>query len=232
MGWNPNTPGLYLRTAILFKLDEYRGDPVHRCHNHMASSSINQDMDPRKIEHVVHCVSHQSEYQNKNGHLSVLTPLSGLMFEHGSQYITMVFKFLCKNSCQSGMNRRPTELLFTLENHEGKIFGTQKLLIRICSSPKRDKEKEEENSDAVSVRPNYFDRRKSKANNKSISVGSSLKSSSFDSHVYKIELNIPGKENYLAVHKYAYDLMAGQAARSGRHEFFKSYMEEILRNIP
>ncbi|XP_067210856.1 cellular tumor antigen p53 [Linepithema humile] len=231
MGWNPNTPGLYLRTAMLFKLEEYRSDPVKRCHNHMAPTNlINQSMELCKIKHVVHCVNHPSEYEEINEHLSVVTPLCGLKFEHGSQHITMVFKFLCKNSCQSGMNRRPTELTFTLENHEGKILGCQKLLIRICSSPKRDKEKEEENLASASPRPsNLSDRRKFP---KTRPVALTTKSSSFDNHVYKVELNMPGKENYLAIYKYAYDLMAGQASRTGRHDFFKPYMEEVSRKTP
>jgi len=227
MGWHPATPGLFLRTAMVFMLEEYKSDPVRRCHNHMASTNlVNQNMEPRKRKHVVHCVSHQSEYEERNEHLSVLTPLCGLTFEHGSQHITMIFKFLCKNSCQSGMNRRPTELIFTLENHEGKVLGRQKLLIRICSSPKRDKEKEEESlappASSAIILPGRQKSLKKLTN----------KSSSFDNHIYKVELNIPGKENYLAIYKYAYDLMAGQAARSGRHEFFKPYMEGILHKTP
>ena len=36
----------------------------------------------------------------------------------GSDWVTVAFKFMCKNSCLSGMNRRPIEVIFTLEDYE------------------------------------------------------------------------------------------------------------------
>lgn len=230
-GWNPDTPGLYLRTAMFFKLEENKCDAVRRCHNHMAMTNyINQSLEPSRIKHVVHCASHQSEYQEKNEHLSVVTPLNKEMFEHGTEYITMVFQFLCKNSCQSGMNRRPTELVFTLEGCNGIVYGSEKLQIRICSSPKRDKDKEEGSlaSCASSTNPTNLSSRRKLPKKLSLPT----KSPSFDGHVYKVELKIPGKENYLQVLKCAYNILAGNAVISNRLDFFKPYMEDILRKAP
>jgi hypothetical protein len=34
----------------------------------------------------------------------------------GTDWVTVAFKFMCKNSCIAGMNRRPIEVIFTLED--------------------------------------------------------------------------------------------------------------------
>lgn len=217
--WDPPTEGLYLRTAMVFMLEQYRSDPVRRCHNHMAPTNIvNQNMDEHRIKHVVHCVNHSSSiYEEKNEHLSILTPLNTP--EPGSLYVPVCYKFLCKNSCSSGLNRRPTELVFTLEDYRNHIIGRRKLLVRVCSCPKRDKQKEE-----AEVAPPP--KRKL-----AIPAGKKILSS-VDKHVFKVEINVVGKENYLAVLKYAYDVMAGQAVKTGQYEFFKPYMEDILHKTP
>lgn len=216
--WDPSTSGLFLRTELVFVLEQFKSDPVRRCHNHVAlTNHVNQNMDPERIKHVVHCVNHASSiYQEENEHLSILTPLCAP--EAGSQYVPMCFKFFCKNSCVSGMNRRPTELVFTLENERKQILARRTLLVRICSCPKRDKQKEE-----TEVGEPMPTKRKL--------LTSGKKMSSCDTHVYKVELNIVGKENYLSVYKHAYDVMAGQAARTGQHEFFKPHMDDLLQKM-
>ncbi|XP_050460804.1 cellular tumor antigen p53 [Cataglyphis hispanica] len=223
--WEPPLSGLYLRTAMVFMLEQYRSDPVKRCHNHMAPTNpINHNIDPQRIKHVVHCVNHASSiYQERNEHLSILTPLCTP--EAGSQYVPVSFKFLCKNSCASGLNRRPTELVFTLEDHGGTVLGRRKLLVRVCSCPKRDRLKEEQ------VESTPMPSSKRKVDNVVLPSGKRMRSSC-DTHVYKVELNIVGKDNYLQVLKNAFDIMAGQAARTGQHEFFKPYMDDILRKMP
>lgn len=216
--WDPNMEGLYLRTKMIFKLEQYRSDPVKRCHNHMASTNyVNQAMDPKRIKHVVHCVNHSSSlYEDKNGHLSILTPFCTP--ESGSQYVPMCFKFLCKNSCPSGMNRRPTELVFTLENGKNTVLGRRKLLVRVCSCPKRDKQKEEAELDHMNAK------KPKTLTKKSVS--------SLDTHVFKVDINVAGKENYLSVLKHAYDIMAGQALRTGHIDFFKPYLDDIQHKTP
>ncbi|KAI4504705.1 hypothetical protein M0802_000255 [Mischocyttarus mexicanus] len=221
--WNPTLDGLYLRISMVFSLDQYRNDPVQRCHNHMATSNrSNQDIDPRVIKHVVRCLDPMSMYEENNDHMSVVTPLRTP--QAGSQYVQLYFQFFCKNSCTSGMNRRPTELIFTLEDHKGNFMGRRKLLVRVCSCPKRDKEKEENEIVGDVSGPNK--RKRTVPPNKMITLPSC------DTHVYNIQLNIVGKENYLAVMKYAHDVMAGQASRTGQFDFFKPYMENILNKMP
>lgn len=219
--WEPTTDlyGLFLRTELVFLLDEHKSDPVRRCYNHAAiTNPVNQNMEPNKIKHVVHCVNHASSiYEDKNEHLSILTPLCAP--EPGSQYVPICFKFFCKNSCPSGMNRRATELIFTLEDENNRVLARQTKAIRICSCPKRDKQKDEaELQDSMAIK-------------RKVVLTSNKKISSCDKHVYKVELNVVGKENCLAVYKYAYDVMAGQAARTGQHDVLKSCMDDILTKL-
>jgi len=218
--WEPARPGVFLRTELVYLFDEHKSDPVKRCYNHTAVTyPANQDMDPDRIKHVVQCVNIPSSYEeNDGGHLSVVTPIRPP--EGDSRYVMVYFKFFCKNSCQSGMNRRATELIFTLEDERRQILAqSQRMIIRICSCPKRDKIKDESECKESSVKQ----MKPLTANKKMLSC---------DKHVYKVELNVVGKENYLAVHKYAYDIMAGQAAKTGQHDFFKPYMDEVLNKIP
>ncbi|XP_076759707.1 p53 isoform X1 [Xylocopa sonorina] len=220
--WEPPEDGFVLRTAMVFSLDQYASDPVRRCHNHMAPNNpCNRDVEPRVIKHVVRCTHHLTMYEERNEHLSIVTPLNRP--QPGSQYVPICLKFLCKNSCPSGMNRRPTELIFTLEDRNRRILGRRRLPVRVCSCPKRDKKKEE-----AEVTENQPDIKKRKL---CIPVGKKMMPSC-DTHVFNVQLNIVGKENYLAVLKYAYDIMAGQAARTGQLDFFKPYMDDILRKTP
>ncbi|XP_015176362.1 PREDICTED: cellular tumor antigen p53 [Polistes dominula] len=222
--WDPPVDGLFLRTTMQFSLDQYKNDPVHRCHNHMAmTNNSNQDVNPGIVKHVVRCLEPASMYEDNNDHLSVITPLRTPQV--GSQYVQLYFQFFCKNSCTSGMNRRPTELVFTLEDAMNGVLGRRKLLVRVCSCPKRDKEKEE-NDTTDDISNQNKRKRKSTPNNKTVILPSC------DTHVYNVNLDIVGKENYLAVMKYAYDVMAGQALRTGQSEFFKPYMDSILRKMP
>lgn len=213
--WDSSMLGLLLRTTMVYNLEEYRSDPVKRCHQHMAHN-FNQDIDPAITKHVVHCVNHSSSayVEGENGHLSILTPL--LPSEAGSPYFPMCLKFLCKNSCPSGMNRRPTELVFTLEDHNHIILGRKTLLVRVCSCPKRDKKKAE-----AELAPKLAPKLKS--------TGKKIVS---DKGIYNINMKVVGKENYLSVLKYAHDVMAGQAMKTGQYELFKPYMENILKKMP
>jgi hypothetical protein len=40
----------------------------------------------------------------------------------GAEWVTVPYKFMCKCSCDGGMNRRLTEVIFTLENERYRKF--------------------------------------------------------------------------------------------------------------
>lgn len=94
--------------------------------------------------HVIRCQNSNAWYdgnRNDGNHLSVVIRLS--QPQPGTDSVREMYQFVCKNSCPSGMNRRPIEVLFTLENVNCDILGRRVLSVRVCSCPKRDKEKEE-----------------------------------------------------------------------------------------
>lgn len=68
--------------------------------------------------HIIRSENKYAKYlgdKEQNGHLSVLIPVSEPQM--GTDHIAELFRFVCQNSCPvPGMNRRPVELLFTLED--------------------------------------------------------------------------------------------------------------------
>lgn len=68
-------------------------------------------------DHVIRCNNMEAMYvgDKKRGvHLSVVVPLS--QPQTGSETVREMFKFVCKNSCPQGMNRKPIQVLFTIED--------------------------------------------------------------------------------------------------------------------
>lgn len=224
--WEPAREGLFLRTKMVFSLEQHRRDPVMRCHNHMAMpSKANAGADVNIMKYVVRCLETQSQYEEMpGGHLSILTPLGTP--EVGSMYVPVHFKFLCKNSCTSGMNRRATELIFTLENGR-EVLGRRRLQVRICSCPKRDKEKEELEATG-GQRPPSKKRKSEKMEPALPPISKRVSTTNEDTAVYNLNLDILGKEEAMAVKKFAYDIMAGKALRTGQMELYKPYLNKIF----
>lgn len=132
------------------------------------------------MKHVLRCSNQGSVYfgdTESKEHLSVVTPLG--LPQAGMDTVRVNYQFMCKNSCPSGMNRRAVDVIFTLEdrwcvffftNHvfllkniffSGNVLGRRKLAVRVCSCPKRDKEKEEkEFRDSNTTPPAYTRKRK------------------------------------------------------------------------
>lgn len=94
--------------------------------------------------HVIRCQNSKAYYfgdKDKGIRLNVVVQLSKP--QPGTDSVREMYQFMCKNSCPSGMNRKPIEVIFTLEDESSAVLGRRVLCVRICSCPKRDKEKEE-----------------------------------------------------------------------------------------
>ncbi|XP_058807199.1 cellular tumor antigen p53 [Phymastichus coffea] len=234
--WAPPQDGLWVRATMVYKLDQHRSQPVIRCPNHMApDNNSNRNINPLQVKHVIRCTHSASTYEEAaNGHLSVLTPLG--IPEAGVSYVPMDFTFYCKNSCTSGMNRRPTELIFTLESQQNQILGRRKLELRVCSCPKRDKEKEEGETSSRDATVSVGSGSKKR---KMVNVpgapppGKKLltENSKENSKVFRLDLKIVGRDNYNSILKYAHDCMAGSAYRSNNHDLYKPYMDDVLKKF-
>lgn len=69
-------------------------------------------------QHIIRCSNSSAIYfgdKSKNERLNIVIPLS--MPQTGTESVREMFQFVCKNSCpMPGMNRRPIEVIFTLED--------------------------------------------------------------------------------------------------------------------
>lgn len=80
--------------------------------------------------------------------LSVIVPLGELMKDKqeqpcSSNGFSILVKFMCLNSDVGGPNRRPTQVLFTLEDQCCSVLGRDIVNFKVCCCPKRDKAAEE-----------------------------------------------------------------------------------------
>lgn len=71
--------------------------------------------DYRWVRHVVQSSHPQAQYQYdpESDRHSVVVPLDAP--QAGSDVVTVDYHFTCKTSCSRGMNRKPIDVIFTLE---------------------------------------------------------------------------------------------------------------------
>ncbi|XP_018576453.1 cellular tumor antigen p53 [Anoplophora glabripennis] len=217
---------LFIRVTPVYSLPQHSQDFVYRCINHEhPMETSNRNVKENVRQHIIRCSNSSAIYlgdKEKSQRLSVAIPLS--LPQSGTESVREMFQFVCKNSCPTpGMNRRPIEAIFTLEDVSGHVLGRQTLRVRICSCPKRDKEKEEkEHSDNTRL-PRGKKRKVEKSEKKPVA------SSDVDNKEYKLTLNIVGKHNAQQVLKYSHDLMAGEYIRHGSNggEVYKNCLNGI-----
>ncbi|KAF2888268.1 hypothetical protein ILUMI_17905, partial [Ignelater luminosus] len=96
------------------------------------------------LDHVIRCQSIDAEYhgnKKEQRHLNVLVPLG--VPQTGMDTVQHLYSFMCQNTCPSGINHRPFEVVFTLEDEMGTVYGRRKLNVGVSFSPKRSKESKE-----------------------------------------------------------------------------------------
>jgi hypothetical protein len=81
-------------------------------------AGINQTL----IDYVLHTDHSKALYEKDptSGRHSVRVSLDRP--QAGAEWVTVPYKFMCKSSCDGGMNRRLTEVIFTLENERYRKF--------------------------------------------------------------------------------------------------------------
>jgi hypothetical protein len=81
-------------------------------------------VDNKLIEYVLHTDHSKAVYEKDctSGRHSVRVSVGPP--QAGAEWVTVPYKFMCKSSCDGGMNRRLTEVIFTLENERyGKFLS-------------------------------------------------------------------------------------------------------------
>nr|ALE99282.1 cellular tumor antigen p53 [Dastarcus helophoroides] len=218
---------LYIRATPVFSLMQHAQELVYRCIQHEQPYN-NQDVPDHVRQHIVRCNNPEVTYfgdKNRNERLNLVFPLG---YPHtGADSVREMFSFVCKNSCPTGMNRKPIEIVFTLENGSGEVLGRRVLNVRVCSCPKRDKEKEEKEVADKGV-PRGKKRKLEKSGDKKIFVPGDH----MDTNKYELNIPIIGKHNVQSVLKYCHDLMAGEIVRRPHSsEPFKLCLQEIANKM-
>ncbi|KAK9512803.1 hypothetical protein O3M35_001137 [Rhynocoris fuscipes] len=144
--------GLYIRAMPVYPSTDFIREPVERCDMHFMED------DPERKAHqgnVCRCPSYNNaghvvrahssgtmySYDPQSRRHSVIVPLSKL--PAGARSFSVLYSFSCKTSCPKGMQRRPIKVIFTLETSAGVVMGRCTMSVKICSSPKRDKDRME-----------------------------------------------------------------------------------------
>ncbi|KAI9564864.1 hypothetical protein GHT06_008605 [Daphnia sinensis] len=127
-----------VRGQMVYSIADHFHDHVERCPTHrMKGPALPY------ASHVLRCEDTASTYiiDHSDKRHSVVVPLKPPA--PGTQSVSLCYKFMCLSSCQGGLNRRPTKLIFTLETLDNQVVGRYACDVRICSCPGRDIRTEE-----------------------------------------------------------------------------------------
>lgn len=140
---------LFLRAMIIFSKPAEMHLPVKRCANHRVLNQ--QNAEPQMLSSILKINDPKAHYigteegQTFQERLSVVIPIDNYNYDENGKIAQSVgLEFGCQNSCSSGINRRPTSIVFTLENQTYDLLGKSAIEFKVCSCPKRDSERERE----------------------------------------------------------------------------------------
>ncbi|XP_050548910.1 cellular tumor antigen p53 isoform X2 [Daktulosphaira vitifoliae] len=137
-----NCQPFFVRAMPMYSSADWLKEPVERCLQHLSPiDQINKDF--HHLKHVIRCDNDNTAYHidEKSNRKSVVTLLR--QPEIGADTSKLSYRFVCKTSCAGGMQRRPIIVIFTLEDQIGQVLGRRVLPVKICSCPKRDMDREE-----------------------------------------------------------------------------------------
>ncbi|XP_029643409.1 tumor protein 63 isoform X3 [Octopus sinensis] len=132
--------GCQIRAMPIYMKPEHVQEVVKRCPNHATAKEHNENH-PAPL-HIVRCEHKLAKYEEDlyNGRQSVLIPHE--MPQAGSEWVINLYQFMCLGSCVGGPNRRPIQLVFTLEK-DNQVLGRRAVEVRICACPGRDRKADE-----------------------------------------------------------------------------------------
>ena len=138
--------GTVIRATPVYVKPEHVQEVVQRCPNHASTRDYNEGH-PAPT-HLVRCEHKQTTFVDdpQTGRKSMVIPHE--QPQAGAEWVTHLFQFMCFSSCVGGLNRRPVQLIFTLENN-GVVLGRQAVEVRICACPGRDRRVEERAAGAI-----------------------------------------------------------------------------------
>ncbi|CAK1541460.1 unnamed protein product [Leptosia nina] len=128
----------YIRATTVFADVAQAEKRVERCYQHSHESSNTTGASRAVIMNVLRSAR---DYASSDVHYCGVPDQADSWYSvvvRSPRPTELAYMFLCKNSCSSGINRRPIEIIFTLEDVTGKVYGRQSVGARVCSCPRRD----------------------------------------------------------------------------------------------
>lgn len=244
---NPNDQ-LLVRAMIIFSNPAEMNTPVKRCANHRLTgnesdaknASILKVNDPKAEYHG------QEDGQTFSERLSVVVPLeSNELDDRGRITQNIGLEFGCQNSCVSGINRKPTSIVFTLENQIGQLIGKSAIEVKVCSCPKRDSERDQRvkskrKGGASSSFPLGKHPKKPRlaqvkvepdeSESDSTNEQANEQSTAADFAVTEVKLNFPA-DMVPALLENAFNMIAGKMAMDSKQATNYAHMELILKDL-
>lgn len=111
---------LFIRVVPAFEEDRHIQELVHRCICHeQEQDKTNYGIAKHVIQHIIRCDNINAQYygdKHAGKRLSIVLPLDNP--QAGADSVKEYFTFVCKNSCVSGMSRKPIQVIFTLEDQQ------------------------------------------------------------------------------------------------------------------
>ncbi|KAJ0172909.1 hypothetical protein K1T71_011085 [Dendrolimus kikuchii] len=138
---------MYVRATVVFSDDSQAEKRVERCVQHEHNTS-NSGLSPHIYKNVLHSsremgtqgVDYFGDPKAADSWYSVRVQICKTC----PNPVSHAYRFVCKNSCSTGINRRSIAIIFTLEDQFGQVLGRQSVGARVCACPRRDIRKDEE----------------------------------------------------------------------------------------
>ncbi|XP_059053265.1 cellular tumor antigen p53-like [Achroia grisella] len=146
--WSGVATGLAVRACVIFLDQDQAEKRVETCPNHdLAKRDPNHIVTPeftKKWKNVLHSSRNDDTdgvyyCGDKNSWYSTV-----VTFDNKTEKRSHAYRFVCKNSCPMGINRRSLAIIFTLEDYKGTVYGREMVNVRVCACPRRDLHKDEE----------------------------------------------------------------------------------------
>lgn len=193
-----------------------RGD--YKCQNHPAPA------------HLVRCEHKLANYveDHYTTRQSVIIPHE--QPQAGAEWVTNLYQFMCFSSCVGGLNRRPIQVIFTLE-HENVVLGRQAVEVRICACPGRDRRAEESAANPAPAKssPSKHKPTKVTVGSEVTSISPAMKRRKLSGEEEAFTLTIRGRENYEILCKVRDSLELASMIPQNQIDLFKRQQNEIQK---
>ncbi|XP_075983688.1 p53 [Anticarsia gemmatalis] len=146
--WDParvHGADMFVRAVVVFSDAEQAQKRVERCRQHFPDVPTVPKEVAKNVLHSSREFGTQGVYYC--GDAEALDSWYSVVVHFNKTTLdpcTHAYKFVCKSSCASGINRRAIAIIFTLEDQFGRVYGRRQVGTKVCSCLKRDMVKDED----------------------------------------------------------------------------------------